>query len=504
MTNDFLSADQIRTEAPFKELYESILNKIREENCDVMQQIFNYIIKNGGVRRDIFYWLNDHFISDIPLQKNLSLLLQHQADVEWFDLMWKAYQECGESRYYYTYEIVKGFEDGLSIDQEKELFEKCRTPSEMAFMRQDIRKKLHTYTDTLEDRLQKILEEVYLAADKFEESSKDYHADTEKVEQLLEDQKNIFQEQEQKNNIQLEDLKDKLLEKEQICQQLNHYLIDVQEENEMLKSEIQELNDRLHSPEDAAPDADIDQEDMKSEIIKDPSFDTAFNTAEIQHPKLIEVPKDMFCDEKLLFEDKKEIFARKKGKMKFLSLLFRKLEQKNFKKLDDAQKTQMIIEKVIKQKFDQERIRIIAKLLDSSDVGKEFIYSLVVNDADVNVFQSLYYLANEMDNSMKTSDLSRENTKKMNVLQVDDQKDKNTGQETVKEEQFKKEVHSSEDQGISNKEMPYPSESEKISSPLPTEKKVKKEVHKVMNSSRFATLPVINHSEDDDEDDDEE
>ena len=73
MTNDFLSADQIRTEAPFKELYESILNKIHEENCDVMQQIFNYIIKNGGVRRDIFYWLNDHFISDIPLQKNLSL-----------------------------------------------------------------------------------------------------------------------------------------------------------------------------------------------------------------------------------------------------------------------------------------------------------------------------------------------------------------------------------------------------------------------------------------------
>lgn len=502
MTNDFLSADQIRTEAPFKELYESILNKVREENCDVMQQIFNYIIKNGGVRRDIFYWLNDHFISDIPLQKNLSLLLQHQADVEWFDLMWKAYQECGESRYYYTYEIVKGFEDGLSIDQEKELFEKCRTPSEMAFMRQDIRKKLHTYTDTLEDRLQKILEEVYLAADKFEESSKDYHAETEKVEQMLEDQKNIFQEQEQKNNIQLEDLKVKLLEKEQICQQLNHYLIDIQEENEMLKSEIQELNDRLHSPEDAAPDADIDQEDTKSEIIKDQSFDTA----EIQHPKLIEVPKDMFCDEKLLFEDKKEIFARKKGKMKFLSLLFRKLEQKNFKKLDDAQKTQMIIEKVIKQKFDQERIRIIAKLLDSSDVGKEFIYSLVVNDADVNVFQSLYYLANEMDNSIKTSDLGKENTKKVNVLQVDDQKDKNAGQTTVKEEQLKKEIHSNDDQGISDKEMPYPSESEKKSSPLPMgkEKKVKKEVHKVMNSSRFATLPIINHSEDDDEDDDEE
>ena len=94
----------------------------------------------------------------------------------------------------------------------------------------------------------------------------------------------------------------------------------------------------------------------------------------------------------------------------------------------------------------------------------------------------------------------------MNVLQVDDQKDKNAGQTTVKEEQLKKEIHSNDDQGISNMEMPYPSESEKKSSPLPTgkEKKVKKEVHKVMNSSRFATLPIINHSEDDDEDDDEE
>ena len=50
MTNDFLSADQIRTEAPFKELYESILNKIREENCDVMQQIFNYITQTSHIK----------------------------------------------------------------------------------------------------------------------------------------------------------------------------------------------------------------------------------------------------------------------------------------------------------------------------------------------------------------------------------------------------------------------------------------------------------------------
>lgn len=455
MEQKFLLVETMQTVSPYDEMFHEIQNRIRNEKCKPMQNIMNFIINYGGVRKEVFEWLSSHFIISDQMSKNILSLIQDQADVKWFDLLWDAYENKTNAQYYFMAEILQAYRSGLSFEKTHECYIKCRTASEMAFMRHEIKKNMlsnNDYQAQENEKMHQVLENVSIAAGELAESTEAYRANTEKLEELLQQQKESIKNKDEriqeleetkkepdidKKDARIEellkqvdyyrnqcqklqdqnllitktlidkkqtekkeqpepDMQKKLNEKNSVIEKLNQKIVDCQKNIQEISMENVKLKEQI-SKEKEKEDTEKDEDSPPGNQERPPDITD-------KKSNVVYVPESMFMDENMEVDVKRKQKKQAKKRISFLTRFFEKKEQKNFEKLTKQEKKQKIIETVIKKQFDNERIMLIRKLLDNNDVGLSFLKTLVDKNASEQTFCSLINLVEKETISPKNSE----------------------------------------------------------------------------------------------------